>query len=592
MNCFYRSFWVTCALAVLGLFSITSISAPAAEGNAVQAGNITGSGALAWVKTQKIKATYTLAPSAFHRDPEKVINDLKQAGFNAIILAGLKGDNCQAWISAAKKNQIHIFDNDAFYNICDKPGQLPEFMKDYRKVVYKDGTEGVAPCPLDETYWNNRVLPGLLETARLSSQEKIIAGFLIDTEMYGVPVLAYLEDTCFCDDCFRQFLISIKKENLFSIIAKKDRHTWLNSENSLKKYSDLLEQRLENMAASLRIKAHAINPELILGNLNYVDTWFFRGLAKGLGTPAMPALVGPESPTYFVGYTSFVDTEIARFKNEGFHVLYVPGIWDTQFFPDDLAWHCYNLATHSDGYWDFTVRGFYEGLIPEFYAGLMRKSGGSLDEYWRAFAFANQEINKNIQAGGNYSSPLSREIINLAKGKMVTSTPMAAKGSVLHLTDGVKNFSQPVSWELGDNDKVILLVDLGSVMPIRKVRVLFQGGGSPGGLYFPRKMEVYSSVISLPVTDSRWDEATDATYLGDVATTDTQIFFPENGWYSAEAFRTGMTVRGKKSTEAKFVKIVIYKQADADVKKITKIKEEKHRFIMADEIEISRDLVF
>ena len=59
-------------------------------------------------------------------------------------------------------------------------------MKDDSKVVYKDGREGTVLCPLDEAYWNERVvLPEQLD----------VAGILIDTEMYG------MKTPCFSGRC-------------------------------------------------------------------------------------------------------------------------------------------------------------------------------------------------------------------------------------------------------------------------------------------------------------------------------------------------------------------------------------------------------
>ena len=227
-----------------------------------------------------------------------------------------------------------------------------------------------------------------------------------------------------------------KKRGGGSEIAIDNRYNWLKTQGLLNKYYLDLESRLTTITKHFRKRIHAVNPNLILGNLNYVNTWFFRGMARGMGTKSLPALVAAESPTYSKGYHSFVDKECKRFKDEGFYVLYVPGIWDVQFFPEDLSWHCYNLAMHSDGYWDFTIRGLYKGLLPDFYAKLMQKSHGNISEYWNAFTIANDEIEKKTKAGDKYHSTLDREVVNLAVGKEVVSEVEPEKGSISDLTDG------------------------------------------------------------------------------------------------------------------------------------------------------------
>ena len=155
-------------------------------------------------RTEKIRATYTWAARSHQGDPEAVIRDIHKAEFNTIFLKGLKNDEQgKIWVSAASRYHIQIFNVFNFYSMYGLKGEMPDYMKDYRKVVYKDGREGTAPCPLDETYWNERVvLPEQLD----------VAGILIDTEMYGLKPHAFLEDVCFCDECFHQFLSKIKKE--------------------------------------------------------------------------------------------------------------------------------------------------------------------------------------------------------------------------------------------------------------------------------------------------------------------------------------------------------------------------------------------
>ena len=60
---------------------------------------------IAWIKKKKIKATYTWMSGQHHKNPEKVVKDIHDAGFNSIFL---KGDNNleqqKRWFNAAEKN--------------------------------------------------------------------------------------------------------------------------------------------------------------------------------------------------------------------------------------------------------------------------------------------------------------------------------------------------------------------------------------------------------------------------------------------------------------------------------------------------------
>ena len=110
----------------------------------------------------------------------------------------------------------------------------------------------------------------------------------------------------FCDSCFGKFM---HKQNKVEKIEVSRRYKWLQEHKLLRKYYSHLESEFTKVITNFRIKIQAQNPQLVLGNLNYVNTWFFRAMLKGLGTKAVPAISAPESPTYRQGYIPFVDKQ-------------------------------------------------------------------------------------------------------------------------------------------------------------------------------------------------------------------------------------------------------------------------------------------
>ena len=89
---------------------------------------------VAWIKKEKIKATYTWMSKSHHKNPEKVVKDLHNAGFNSIFLKGDKDKNQQRlWFNAAERNNIKLF---IAFNYWSKGWK---FKNKYRNAVYKNG---------------------------------------------------------------------------------------------------------------------------------------------------------------------------------------------------------------------------------------------------------------------------------------------------------------------------------------------------------------------------------------------------------------------------------------------------------------------
>jgi len=69
---------------------------------------------------------------------------------------------------------------------------------------------------------------------------------------------------------------------------------------------------------------------------------------------------------------------------------------------------------------------------------------------------------------------------------------------------------------------------------------------------------------------------------------DNPFSFVENGWHSAGAYQRKLTLVRRNTINARYLKIVIYKQPDSYAAAITEIGEDVHKKIVADEIEINQ----
>lgn len=527
---------------------------------------------LEWIKNEKIKATYTWMHSKHHVYPEGVVGDLAYAGFNSIFLKDSRMHR-ERWFRAAERHDIKLFICFNFWSIPDS-GVVPEKFRKFRKVIYDSGKESLAPCPLNEEYWEEIVLPSALELAKLSLEHDCIRGLLLDTEMYGIKPHAFLNDTCFCDDCFNDFLKNTKTYENEKVEPEK-RKSWLKEKNLLENYYAHQQDRLTEVAGNFRKAIQEVNPALILGNLNFVDVWFFRGLLKGFGTEKIPALSAPESPTYDEGYTPFVEKHKEFLQKGGFHVFYVPGIFNKSFSPGDLAVNCFKLAVNTDGYFDFTARALY-GLIEEFNKDLMRKSKGSLRNYWDAFRYANSEIHWKMQMGDHYTSPLELKPSNLLDNKRIIS-PSIETALLLN-----QNMDQSGSMKFdiqGADAKLTLIIDLGTAVSMKKVKALCQGGGFKGGIYFPAGLEVYGNEQNGGDADTGWE------FLGKESMPDVPFSFPENAGHSKDSYLRWISVDFDKTAKCRFLKLVFLKKTDEEVREKTKNEKAVSQIIEIKKIE-------
>lgn len=279
----------------------------------------------------------------------------------------------------------------------------------YRPYVPRSGQSLLSiPCPLDEGYWQASIGQRLEQLADLA-QKTAIAGGVFDTEMYGGEIAVYT-DVCLCDVCWQQFFHSTQYAWPLTRVKPEDRFQYLIDQQWLERYTTVQAERLQAILASIAQRIHLIQPDFAPGIMAYTDSWFYRGLLCGLGTPAKPVYVFTEN-TYLQGYTRAVEQQQHALdtwqcsEDPGdvlsHRIAYVPGLWLGRFFPQDVAPQLFALATHSAGYWFFTAESLWaEEPLDEPYS-----LHGVPDDYWEAFQLANDELDVLAQASTTSERP-------------------------------------------------------------------------------------------------------------------------------------------------------------------------------------------
>ena len=326
-----------------------------------------------WIKAEKVRASYS---SQWNSEdlPAKVAG----AKFNSMLIQFCNGtDHFEKWSRLTKENNLHFFaglwlDYLAYAEAIHGPGGAgPKAMSTYRAFVHRDtGPHTAILCPADSQYWADWVMPTALDMAKLSLKDKVLDGIVIDAELYGplttkpaIPVSFYMDvGPCMCDDCFGDFLTKTKAKEKLADFPWKDRHGWLVKGDLTLKYNLHLRDRVAALARQMEKQVHAINPDLLLGSMNWYknevgagtsENYVLIGIRDGLKTPEKPVMIWTEYPEYESGYGPYTDARYEHFKSVG-DVIYIPGLFMEELPPNRLNTQIHDLAAHSDGYWIFT----------------------------------------------------------------------------------------------------------------------------------------------------------------------------------------------------------------------------------------------
>ncbi len=217
-------------------------------------------------------------------------------------------------------------------------------------------------CPLSEEYWRADILTRLEPVAR---HPKFI-GAVIDLEMYKTGSPNKYTTPCFCDSCVAGFVTENGDMAALSTAAIADRYSFSKENGFYEAYAAWQKREVTKIFTKIRESLHAINPNLIIGNMPGYE--WLPGITEGLGTPQMPLVVFSEDA--YVGNLGNVymyrDCHVKRDETNALFCTGLMPLTDGGIAPENLAPMISEGGTMSVGYWIYSL----SGLRDEFTAGV------------------------------------------------------------------------------------------------------------------------------------------------------------------------------------------------------------------------------
>ncbi len=253
---------------------------------------------------------------------------------------------------------------------------------DYPEMVGAHGYLGGVPAPLHEAHWADVVIPIYGAVGQTAADNPGLGGLHIDLELYSGPIQHH-DGWAFSDDTLEVFLADEGDADLGADLrdaTASRRMDVLVDAGRLGDYFVALEQAAYELGVRCREAAHAHDPDLqlMVYTAGFPDTWFYRGLLRGLGTAELPVI----ALTYEAWHGRAADSLYA----DGIHVAHLGGTIVSHWTPADFGTALVSLATGTDGYWYFTFNDL--SLTNPDPPALH----GQTNDYWVAITAANYEL--------------------------------------------------------------------------------------------------------------------------------------------------------------------------------------------------------
>lgn len=253
---------------------------------------------------------------------------------------------------------------------------------DYPEMIGAHGYAGGVPAPLHEAHWADVVIPIYEAVGQTAADNPGLGGLHIDLELYSGPIQHH-DGWGFSDDSLEVFLDGEADDELAADLrdaTASRRMDVLVDAGRLGDYFGALEQRAYELGVRCREAAHAHDPglQLMVYMAGFPDTWFHRGLLRGLGTA--------DSPVIVLTYEGWHGRAADALYADGIHLAHLGGTIVSHWTPDDFGTALVSLATGTDGYWYFTFNdlSLTNPTPPDLH--------GQMNEYWVAITAANYEL--------------------------------------------------------------------------------------------------------------------------------------------------------------------------------------------------------
>ncbi|MGD9497284.1 MAG: hypothetical protein AB7Y46_13375 [Armatimonadota bacterium] len=346
---------------------------------------------LLWIDRDRIRAAYHYAnPPA-----DTKVQQLVDVGMNAMIL---KADieKAMPFLREARRHPgMHCFLALNFNVNAEQAG--------LRRAVLADGRVEAYACPLEERFWQEHLLPAMLERARLAADPELqVDGLWIDFELYSTTTgQRYYTNACYCDHCMAAF--AQYKGIEIPDLEYAQRAPWLAEHGYAEEYQPFLGSRVEELARQVREQVHAVDPDLLLGFYPTPHNWSLEAVARAFSTERLPIVLWA-TDTYGGGGPDRVpDDWREHYRQMGVNARYCAGMLLRAYSAKNLAANIYHASAECDGYWLFTTYTLWKP--EEERSGDYYLAAGTAEQYWDAIALGNAELDR-LAADPAYESEL------------------------------------------------------------------------------------------------------------------------------------------------------------------------------------------
>ena len=344
-----------------------------------------------WIDRDRIRAAYFYAnpPADAH------LQQLVDVGMNSVILKAYI-DKAMPFLREARLHPgMHCFLALNFNVNAEQEG--------LRRAVLADGRVEAYACPLEERFWQDYLLPGMLERARLAADPELqVDGLWIDFELYSTTTgQRYYTNACYCDHCMAQF--AAHKGIEIPDLEYAQRAPWLAEHGYADEYQPFLGTRVEELAREVREQVHAVDPDLLLGFYPTPSNWSLEAVARAFSTERLPIVLWA-TDTYGGGGPDRVpDDWRERYEQMGVNARYCAGMLLRVYSAKNLAANICHASAECDGYWLFTTYTLWKPEDER--SGDYYLAAGTAEEYWEAIALGNAELDR-LAADPAYESEL------------------------------------------------------------------------------------------------------------------------------------------------------------------------------------------
>ncbi len=356
--------------------------------------------ALAWIRRERIRALYTYV---WQWKNTALLDHAAKAGFNTLLVHTMGATHSEEgwpkeaaeWVRIQRERKMRVlvswpYGSDERYGNTQFGAYQPGGPVRWKRT----------PCPLAREYWE-RVVG---DRARLAARAGL-AGMVVDMEMYSADSTRH-PGPCYCDTCFSRFVAGHLEGVDAAAISLDDRPAWIAGNRLAADYARWQEIAVAAILKGIEKSVHAISPAFLLGNL--LDAESLPGLARGFGTPTVPALIFSELEYH--GNLAGTPGRLALLREGGYPALYVPGLWIQPVTPPRLPALAVDAAVPSAGYWIWSSAAFADDLGGEY----AHAKGYSHDDYWQAFRASHDALDQALRSGAGTHAPPAAKVPQLA----------------------------------------------------------------------------------------------------------------------------------------------------------------------------------